>query len=129
MTNQTNLAEHVFHVRVRDAGLVEGVEGEGRAVLVPKGEHLVLQADEVDVLVVEFVNLGHGVGVERGRREVLQLGTGDRRDEVEVVGAVEAGGKVLGDAAQVFVAGLAKIDGGHVGNGITRGKKYIEVEG
>ena len=51
------LREHLLHACVRDGGRVEGVEGDGGALLVPQHEHLVLQADEVDVLVVQLLNL------------------------------------------------------------------------
>ena len=45
---------HVVHAGDRDGGRVEGVVGDG-ALLVPQHEHLVLQADEVDVLVEQLL--------------------------------------------------------------------------
>ena len=51
------LVEHGLHVGIRHAGLVEGVEGEGGTVLVSQRKHLVLQANEVDILVVQFLHL------------------------------------------------------------------------
>ena len=52
-----NLGEHLLHLGVGDVGLVQGVVGHSVRVVVPQREHLVLQADEVDVLVVNLFYL------------------------------------------------------------------------
>ena len=62
----------------------------------PQHEHLVLHADEVHVLVEQLLNLLHGVGFDGGHGEVLEALPRYRRDEVEVVRAVEAVLHVLG---------------------------------
>ena len=54
-----DLREHLLHARVRDGGHVEGSVGDGGALLVPQHKHLVLQADEVDVLVEQLLDLLH----------------------------------------------------------------------
>ena len=53
----TDLREHFLHPLVGDGRRVQRVVGEGGALLVPQHEHLVLQADEVDVLVEQLLNL------------------------------------------------------------------------
>ena len=110
--------------------------------MVPQREHLVLQADEVDVLVVKLVYLANktlfslaedakvtnvkshlcdGICLNSRRRQILQPLPRDGRDEVEVVRPVERRPQVLRDPLQVLVGRLAEVDGGNVGNRVSRG--------
>lgn len=63
-------------------------------------------------------NLCHGVVLDGRGREVLQLLSGDGREEVEVVRPVEAALQVLADSAEVVVGRQAEVDGRHVRNWI-----------
>lgn len=79
-------------------------------------KHIVLQRDEVQVLIVNFMNVGNTAWLQRCRRQVLQLLPRNRRDKVEMVNVIKAVLEVLCDSPEIFLCRRAEVDCWNVGN-------------
>lgn len=100
---------------IKSNSLFVTIVGNRLRLVLAQHEHIVLQADEVQVLVEHFADAVRAVRLQCGRRQVFQFLSRDRRYEVEEELIVQMISHVAADAIDVVVAGRHEVDRRHIG--------------
>jgi len=84
-------------------------------------EEVVLQADEVHILIVNAMYVGHATGVQGSGSQILDFAACNGCQEVQVVHIVQSVREVLLNPVQILVGGQAKVYSRHIRNGVAIG--------
>jgi hypothetical protein len=89
------------------------------AILMLQYKHVFFQCDEVQVLIVNFVDVCDAAGLKRCCRQIFKLLPRNWRDEVEMVDIVKAVLEVLCNSSKILFGRCTKVNRWNVRNAVT----------
>lgn len=91
-------------------------------------EHVVFQSDEIQILIVHFVDVSDTARLKRSSCQILQLLSRYRRNEVEMVNVIETVLEVLSDSPKVLLGRRTEVNSWDVWNAVAVRMQLTKIE-